>query len=354
MRNTRQFMNGIKNYLLKSEYSVSSATNLAYNSTANNFNDLRILIERERANLNLTEILNVDSIIEDCLQSILLRPLKAKVYYLLVDWFIVDGSLISMSKNIKRLNGEFYNEPENQTLCSKNNNFYTKKEHMPNNKTLNLIKNYYNCMQCEYAPLIKLKYILLLINELLSSIKEFQSALADLDSLNLVDFLPSLIYAICKCKMYTIQIELDYIWYLVNKQLLNNETVFYLTVMNSACHIIKMLNGPAGVGISLMYLNSGLIDVFLPDDKFQTVRLKMLPVRAGAKCREVNNLIAFSFKIYNTDSYGLYAIENGVEKKLREDDCPLDIKMDKLKSCGVNVKFVYKQKNINLVWPKEI
>jgi hypothetical protein len=341
-------MNGIKNYLLKSEYSTSQGGSSANNS----FNDLRILIEKERANLSFTEILNVDSIIEDCLQSILLRPLKAKIYYLLVDWLIVDGTLISNSKNMKKLNEEVFDD-RTSTKCIE---FFTRQDHMPSERSLGLIKSYYSCMQCEYAPLIKLKYILFIINELLSSIKDFQPALTDLDSLNLVDFLPSLIFAICKCKMYTIQIELDYIWHLVNKQLLNNETIYYLTLMNSACHIIKVLyNGYSGLN-NRSYLNAGLIDVFLPDDKFQTVRTKLLPVRAGAKCREVNNLIAFTFKIYNTDNYALYYIENGFEKKLREDECPLEIKSDRMKlsAIGASTKFVYKQKNINLLWPKSI
>jgi hypothetical protein len=343
-------MNGIKNYLLKSEYSTSSAGS----SASNSFNDLRLLIENERANLSLTEILNVDSIIEDCLQSILLRPLKAKIYYLLVDWLIVDGTLISNSKNMKKLNEEIFDDRASNKCVE----FFTHQDHMPSESSLVLIKSFYNCMQCEYAPLIKLKYILFIINELLSSIKDFEPALADLESLNLLDFLPSLIYAICKCKMYTIQIELDYIWHLVNKQLLNNETIYYLTLMNSACHIIKVLNnGYSGMN-SRSYLSAGLIDVFLPDDKFQTVRTKLLPVRAGAKCREVTNMIAFTFKIFNTDSYALYYIENGFEKKLREDESPLEIKSDRMKLSGAggaaNTKFVYKQKNINLVWPKSI
>ncbi len=71
MSDTRQFMNGIKNYLIKNN--VSS------------FNDL---IEHERVSLETAECFNINSILEDCLQSILFRPLKAKIYYLLVDWLI--------------------------------------------------------------------------------------------------------------------------------------------------------------------------------------------------------------------------------------------------------------------------
>ncbi len=87
MSDTRQFMNGLKNYLAK-----------------NNVANFSELIERERMNLDTAECLNIDSILEDCLQSILLRPLKARIYYLLVDWLIKDDSLVQISRNIKRIN----------------------------------------------------------------------------------------------------------------------------------------------------------------------------------------------------------------------------------------------------------
>lgn len=359
MRNIRQFMNGIKNYLLKVQSGTSVSNNVSNSSSSSslssqaaNLQDLRSLIERERANLNLSEILNVDSIIEDCLQSILLRPLKAKIYYLLVDWLIIDGSLISTSKNMKKLNEDTFKETSSSLT-----KFLVKKDHMPTESSLMLIKTYYNSMQCEYAPLIKLKYILFIMNELLEAITDFQPAQYELNNLNIVEFLPVLIYTVCKCKMYTIQIELEYIWNLVNKQLLNTETVYYLTLMSSACHIIKVLNVNSLGQNGVAYLSPGVIDVFLPDDKFQTVRARVLPVRPGAKCREVNSLISFVFKVYNAESYALYSIENGVEKKLREDDCPLDLKNDRVKNYAHNnnvVKFVFKQKNMNIVWPKTI
>jgi len=87
MRDTRQFMNGIKNYLLK-----------------NNNADFSQIMERERLTLQTTECVNIDSILEDCLQPILVRPLKSKIYSLLVDWLIKDDSLVKISQNIKFIN----------------------------------------------------------------------------------------------------------------------------------------------------------------------------------------------------------------------------------------------------------
>lgn len=96
MSNTRQFMNGIKNYLIRN---LDSSSVVPPGSSGEE--ELKMLIERERASLDPTQILNLDSILEDCLQCIVLRPLKARIYYLLVDHFVADHSLILMSKSIK-------------------------------------------------------------------------------------------------------------------------------------------------------------------------------------------------------------------------------------------------------------
>lgn len=356
MSNTRQFMNGMKNYLMNKNDLIN--------------NDLKFLIEKERENLDSTEIINIDWILEDCLQSIVLRPLKAKIYYLIVDYLINDGSLVAMNKNIKYLNSL------NDLKCIE---YLTlaKMEHKPSNETLNLLRDYYNRMQCEYAPLIKLKYILYMINELLSSSSDsldslnnnnFFLALQDLSFLNVVEFLPIVIYSLCKCNMSAIQIEIDYIWSLVNKQLLNNECIYYLTLMSSACFVLKNFDSnqiemktlEASQKLvklkqmnlisslqNLSYMESGLMEIYLIDN-FKTVQIKTIPVKPNSKCKEVNSLIASKFKIFNCEEYALYFIENGVEKKLRDDDQPLEIKINRIKA-GIHVKFIYKQKLANIV-----
>jgi hypothetical protein len=52
--------------------------------------------------------------------------------------------------------------------------------------TLRTIEEFYRRMHCEYAPLVKLKYILYIVNELLLSHKDFGGAVTDLSDLNLV------------------------------------------------------------------------------------------------------------------------------------------------------------------------
>lgn len=131
MSNTRQFMNGIKNYLIRNLDSpsnggssnstamppqIAAAAAAAMAAASGGCEELKVLIERERASLDPTQILNLDSILEDCLQCIVLRPLKARIYYLLVDHLVADHSLILMSKSIKLVSDWDEIDPN---LCSR-------------------------------------------------------------------------------------------------------------------------------------------------------------------------------------------------------------------------------------------
>lgn len=327
MSNTRQFMNGMKNYLLKNNV---------------NNTELRILIEKERSRLDGRQILNIDSIIEDCLQSIVLRPLKAKIYYLIVDWLIADGAILTINKNIKLLN----ELGKDTNALSK---YFCFNSEIVNQDIFKQLRNYYERMQCEYAPLVKLKYILYIINDLLGSIKDFGALMQDFGSTQIKDILPVIIYAFSKCQMYAIQIEIDYIWSLVNRSLLTNEAVYYLNVMSSACHALVNLNPSSRI----INLNESVLDVYFPDERGQTLKMRTIPLREGTKCKEVVGLIASVFKIYNCEEYALYLYENGAELRLKSDEKPFEIRSEKIKN-GSNVKFIYKQKFSNVLWSKSI
>ena len=116
-----------------------------------------------------------------------MRPLKAKIYYLLVDWLLKDDSLVEISRNIKKINS--LDEARCVSYLA-----LDRPEHRPSLSTLKTLRIYYNRMQCEYAPLVKLKYILYIINELLLSSKDFSGAISDLSNLNVVSILCEFMY----------------------------------------------------------------------------------------------------------------------------------------------------------------
>ena len=79
--------------------------------------------------------------------------------------------------------------------------------------------------------------------------------------------------------------------------------------------------------------------------------MKTIPVKPNSNSKDVCNLIAGKFRIFNCNDYNLCYVENGMEKVVRDDEQPLEIKNDKVK-LGSSVIFIYKQKNINILWPK--
>ncbi|XP_014681579.1 PREDICTED: protein sprint-like [Priapulus caudatus] len=132
MRNVRQFMNGIKNYLIK-----------------HGEGDLQNVIEKERKKLPPNEFLNIDAILEGVMHRIVIRPLKQHVYQCFVDEYSHNGSLALLSVSIKYA----------RTLTTQELGI---KSHLkpPGGLSLELIKQYLAKLQKTYSPLKKLENLL--------------------------------------------------------------------------------------------------------------------------------------------------------------------------------------------------
>ena len=66
-------------------------------------------------------------------------------------------------------------------------------------------------------------------------------------------------------------------------------------------------------------IQQGLLNVYFPDDNYQTIKMRTIPVKPNSKCKDVKSLIAAKFKIFDSEKYGLYLIENGVERTLNDE-----------------------------------
>lgn len=317
MSNTRQFMNGIKNYLLKNDSSNSELMNL---------------LEKERTKLGPNEIINIDCLIEDCLQSIILQSLKAKIYYLMVDWFISDNSMISVKQSMK-----FIADLNDDQACSYLN---LDKLCLPNEKCLKKVRSYYNRMQCEYAPFIKLKYVLIILDDLIQTI--FESA--DFEHLDSRKLFCLLAYAFSKCRMYAIQIEIEYIWNLVNKNLLTPETFFYLTLVSCVCQSLVNVNSKKYFDYECF-----LAEVFL--ESGQELKKSYIPLKIGVKCKDLTNLISAKFNIFNQNEYGLYLVKDTEFLLVKDDEKVFEIRSDRLKFRS-KYNLLYKKKMSNILCSK--
>lgn len=83
LRNIRQFMNGLKNYLIKSE------------------KEFGVEVEKSRAALKQDEFLNLDQILEGVMHQLIIMPLREYLYELFVEYYGSRGDIELMVENMK-------------------------------------------------------------------------------------------------------------------------------------------------------------------------------------------------------------------------------------------------------------
>lgn len=89
MRNIRQFMSGMKNYLVK-----------------HGEREFEKEVEKERIKLKPNEFLNLDAILEGVMMSLVVRPLREHVYRLFIEHYVATGSLQTLAENIQHAQGK--------------------------------------------------------------------------------------------------------------------------------------------------------------------------------------------------------------------------------------------------------
>ena len=213
MRNVRQFMTGIKNYLVK-----------------HGEGKLEDLIERERNKLKVNEILNIDSILEQSLHICVLKPVKHHLYKLFVETYSENGSLQQLSENIRYA----------RTKSSKEMGVKAGLQ-VPSGEDMERIKKDLDMMQRSFSPLRKLEYLLHATSTIYRCVqgKVTQLPSRGPSSLGADDFLPMLIYVIVHCGMISAEVEADFMWGLLQPSLLTGEGGYYLTTLSSAVLVLK-------------------------------------------------------------------------------------------------------------------
>lgn len=84
MRNMRQFMSGMKNYLVK-----------------HGEGDFQTEVQRARSQLKFDEFLNLDTILETVMHRLVVLPLREHLYSLFVDYYTKSGDIQLLVDNVK-------------------------------------------------------------------------------------------------------------------------------------------------------------------------------------------------------------------------------------------------------------
>ncbi|KAL8608291.1 hypothetical protein ACOMHN_042158 [Nucella lapillus] len=339
MRNVRQFMTGIKNYLVK-----------------HGEGQLEILIESERAKLGTNEILNIDGLIETTLHVCVLKPLKHHIYRLLVDFHHRNHSLEMMSRNIRYARTKTPQELGIKPGVTP-----------PHPFALDVtIKGYLLDMQRAFSPLVKLEHLLKVTSAICSNVKVHgkQVPLKGPGSLGADDFLPLLIHTLVHCGVGWAELEADYMWGLLHPSVLSGEGGYCLTTLSSAILLLKNFqqahdsNSPTLQArtcvVQAQLPSSGEVQGFLkiafPDKLRDTIVWKTLPVRPNMTTKDVCAMIAHKFKFTNPQDYGLVLLCDGGERQLEESQCPLILKRDHV-AAGKQFFLAYKRLDVNIAWP---
>ncbi|XP_037302542.1 uncharacterized protein LOC119192908 isoform X2 [Manduca sexta] len=204
MRNMRQFMSGMKNYLVK-----------------HGEREFEKEVEKERLKLKPTEFLNLDAILEGVMHRVVVVPLRARLYARLAAWH---------ARDVRRLHAAL-ERAAHATPLQLGVKETTK---VPSSAVLAVISKHFLKMQEADSPLDKLENLLAAISVMFNAIRGERSLGAD-------DLLPVLAWTVARCRLVCAELEAELMVGLLPPALLAGEGGYYLTALFSAVAVLKRL-----------------------------------------------------------------------------------------------------------------
>lgn len=322
MRNMRQFMSGMKNYLVK-------------HGEKGFYKE----IERERSKLKSTEFLNLDAILEGVMHKLVVKPLKNHLQKLFLDHYTKTGAIRLLADNIQYASTRPIAELAIKPKIS-----------LPSDSVLNRISQYLHRLQSADSPLEKLEYLLAAIAVIFNSVKtgQLSSGTAKTVQLGADDFLPLFVWVLVKTNFVAAEIEAEYMWGLLHPSLLSGEGGYYLTTLSSAIHVLKNFKDSCEENVKNHVKNDSVLKVVVPDELHGSILTKTLPARPHMTTKEVCKIIAHKARITNPQDYALYRLTDGEEMMLMDNECPQDFMKE-----GKHTMLAYKRIDAKIAWPKQ-
>ncbi|XP_076030151.1 src homology 2 domain-containing protein sprint isoform X2 [Oratosquilla oratoria] len=327
VQNIRQFMSGMKNYLVTSGEKEFEAT-----------------VKKERSNLKSTEFLNLDAILEDVLVRLALCPLWEHINNLFVEAYTANKSIQSLATNMKYARSQHYTRLGIKAELTP-----------PHGEGLDKMKSLLTKMQQVYAPRQKLEYLLETVSLIYQSMYQNGSQC----SVDADDLVPMIMWVLCHCHFVSAEVEAEYMWGLLLTSFSSGEASYYLTAFSSAINAVKNLtpSPESSPGNSLdsvkdvsMVPDHGVMKIVIPDEKNGSIVTRTLPIRPGTTTREVCKMMAHKMRVTNPQDYGLYKLVDGRESLLGDLECPHKVKWD-LTSHGFHCTFAFKRTDAKIAWP---
>ncbi|EAT47776.1 AAEL001142-PA [Aedes aegypti] len=323
MRNMRQFMSGMKNYLVKH----------GEGEFANE-------VQKARSQLKSDEFLNLDSILEEVMHRLVILPLREHLYGLFVDYYTQSGDIQLLVEKVKQ-------------ACGRGPSVFGIKNTVtpPSPSALRQISALFVRLQETELPLEKLDLLLTAVSTIFEA-----TFCCNGQQLSADDFLPVLVLVVAHCGFIGAEIEAEYMWGLIQPSLLSGEAGYYLTALCSAVHVLKnfSLHDHEGISGSVEWNSSTLpecssvLRVIIPDEYNGSIQTRTLPIRPHTTTKEVCRIIAHKARITNAQDYGLFKLIDGEETLLQDNECPQDVRMA---ACGKHCMIAYKRVDAKIAWP---
>ncbi|XP_035897886.1 protein sprint isoform X2 [Anopheles stephensi] len=323
MRNMRQFMSGMKNYLVK-----------------HGEGDFGGEVQKARAQLKADEFLNLDSILEEVMHKLVILPLREHLYGLFVDYYSQSGDVQLIVEKVRSTAGR-------GPLA-----FGIKGNVIPPSPTaMRQIATLFVRLQEAELPLAKLDLLLAAVSTIFEA-----TTCCNGQQLSADDFLPVLVMVVAHCGFIGAEIEAEYMWGLLQPSLLSGEAGYYLTALCSAVHVLKNFSLSEQEGgtstldwdSSTMPNCSSVLRVIIPDEYNGSIQTRTLPIRPHTTTKEVCRIIAHKARITNAQDYGLFKLIDGEETLLHDTECPQDVRMT---AKGKHFMIAYKRIDAKIAWP---
>ncbi|XP_036227060.2 protein sprint isoform X2 [Bactrocera oleae] len=323
MRNMRQFMNGMKNYLVK-----------------HGEGKFHQEIEAARSRLKADEFLNLDAILETVMHELVVLPLREHLYGMFVDYYKRSEDIQLLAQNVKYACGRSPADFGIRATVTP-----------PSPTSLQAISALLQRLQEAELPLEKLDLFLCIISTIFEA-----TGCPRGQQLGADDFLPVLVYVVAKCGFVGAEIEAEFMWGLLQPTLLSGEAGYYLTALCSAVHVLKSFmaseseNGTGSLDwrSSSLPACSSVLRVIIPDECNGSLQTRTLPVRPHTTTRDVCRIIAHKARITNPQDYALFKLVDGEETLLNDAECPQDVRFA---SKGKHCMLAYKRIDAKIAWP---
>ncbi|XP_032593965.1 protein sprint isoform X2 [Drosophila grimshawi] len=323
MRNMRQFMSGMKNYLVKHGEGKFHAE-----------------LESARGRLKSDEFLNLDAMLETVMHQLVVLPLREHLYGIFVDHYKRSEDIQLLAQNVRYAYERDATDFGIRATVTP-----------PSPLALRLIANLLWRLQEAELPLDKLELFLCVISTVFDA-----TGCPRGQQLGADDFLPVLVYVVAKCGFVGAEIEAEFMWGLLQPTLLNGEPGYYLTALCSAVHVLKNFmasesesgNGSLDWRSSCLPACSSVLRVIIPDECNGSLQTRTLPVRPHTTTREVCRIIAHKARITNPQDYALFKLVDGEETLLSDAECPQDAR---LAAKGKHCMLAYKRIDAKIAWP---